>query len=128
MMNTSKIFALSLLLVSPLALARVQCNTTMEFKEIPNIANRIISAEVQLDEHVSTEIYSSDDMRIDAELLEEKDENATICYTIYAKNETGEFQKIMEPVLVPEYGQDATVAFSSTEGDSISIVTNATRI
>jgi hypothetical protein len=127
-MNTSKILAISLLLVSPLALARVQLNTTMQIKGLANVANRTITTEVQLDKNVSAEIYSSDDMRIDAELIDEKDETATIGFTIYAKNENGDFEKISEPVLVPAYGQDATLAIGSTEGDSISIVTNATRI
>jgi hypothetical protein len=127
-MNTSKFLALSLLLVSSVALARVKFNTYMEFNNVSNIPNGNLTTQVELDANVLTEIYSADDMRIDAELLEEKDETATICYTIYAKNETGDFEKISAPVLSAAYGQEANLALGSAEGASINIVANATKI
>lgn len=127
-MNTTKFFALSLLLVSSAALARVQFNTAINFNGFSNIANQTIASETQLDANTSAQIYSSDDVRIDAELIDEKDESATISYAIYAKNEAGDFEKISAPVLVAAYGQDATVAIGSTEGASINIVANATKI
>lgn len=128
-MNTSKIFALSLLLVCPLALARVNCNATMEIKGLPNSADRIITSEFQLDvDNKSTEVYRSDDLTINAQLLAENEETATISYNVYAKNEAGEFVKVSEPVLVPAYGQEATLAIGSTEGDSLNLTLKAHRI
>lgn len=128
-MNSTKVFALSLLLVSPLALARVQCNATMEIKGFENFANRIITTEVQLDvSNQTAEIYRSDDMRIDAQLLAETEETATICYAIYAKNDAGEFVKVSEPVLVPAYGKEASLALGSTKGDNFKMVLNVSKI
>lgn len=127
-MISSKVFALMLLLVCPLALARVQFNTTMELKNSPRYGNRTSTTEIQLDLNTPLEIYNLDDVRIEAELLAEKDENAVICYSIYAKNESDDFEKILAPVLVPGYGKEATLVLGSTSGDGFTLKVIAQKV
>lgn len=128
-MNSAKVFALSLLLVCPFTLARVQFDAHFELKNSPHYGNRILDTQVQLDENnKSAEVYSSEDFKIVAELLSEQENNATACYTIYAKNDLGEFEKIMDPVLVPNYTEEALLGMGSTDGDSFTMTLKAQKV
>ncbi|CAN5215583.1 hypothetical protein BH09DEP1_BH09DEP1_5290 [soil metagenome] len=127
-MITSKVIALSLLLVSPLALARVQMYAKAELKNSPAYGNHRADIVFQIDAKESLEVYNHDNIRVVAELLAEEETTATICFIFYAKNEAGEWEQISAPVLVPNYTSPATLSMGSTNGDIFTIVVEAQKV
>ena len=110
-MISSKVLALSLLLVSPFALARVQLHTQAELKNSKQYGNHSTDITFQIDAHESLEVYNHGNVKVVAELLAEEEANATACFTIYGKNAAGEFEKISAPVIVPNYTDPAMISF-----------------
>lgn len=104
----SKVFALSLLLVSPFALARVNLNTNMEINH--PFPTQTIAAENQLDVKESAVVYDANNMRVEAELLAEQENDALVRYTISAKNAEGAYEVIAAPELCATYGKTATLS------------------
>lgn len=127
-MNLSNVFALSLLLVSPLALARVQMHTQAELTNSPRYGHHKADIVFNIDTNESLEVYNHENIRVTAGLLAEKENNCTIQFAIYAKNEAGEFELISSPVLVPNYTQPAELGIGSTNGDSFSLIVSAKKI
>lgn len=127
----SKFLALSLLLVSPFALARVNLNTNMEINN-PFPQQTIIN-EVQLDTNVSVVVYDANNMRVEAELLQEQENDALVRYTVSAKNAEGVYEAIATPELAVVYGQASVIKLGqkSAEGDQagfLTVIANASKI
>lgn len=116
-MFTSKLFIIALLLSCPFALARVQCNTYVEYNQPEQQKKRTITSEIQLDSHKPFVAYNGEDMRIEATLVSEQDVDATVHYAVYAKNAVGEFELITAPELCAVYGETAQVGLGNTNGD-----------
>lgn len=127
-MNFAKFFALSLLLMSPLALARVHYQVTTQANGFSDETNQATSTELQLDANTSGQIYSNDEIQINVELVEEGEENALMRLTIFAKNENGEFEKISEPTITHAYDQDGILELGATDGKSLVIASRVNRI
>ena len=127
-MITSKVLALILLLVSPLALARVQLHTQAELKNSKHYGHHSTDITFQIDAHESLEVYNHDNVKVVAELLAEEETTATACFTIYGKNAAGEFKKISAPVIVPNYTQPATISMESTDGEIFTMTVKAQKI
>ncbi len=126
-MFNSKILALSLLLVSPLALARVHLNMTMEMNN--PFQTKTITTEADLDANVSIVVYESDDIRIEAELVSEDADRTTVKYTVSAKTAEGLAQLISAPELSLAYGQVGSLTFENkslqTEKAALTITAQA---
>lgn len=119
-MISQKFLALSLLLVSPLALARVQLNAEMH---INSKSTRCIATKVQLDLHESAVVYDSNDLQIAAELLDESDENVHVRYTVSAKNADEVLEIVSAPELCAKYEQPASVSVGQSEqGEEIASI------
>lgn len=118
-MVSSKFFALSLLLVSSFALARVQLNTHMQVNSVLNdcMRNRSITAEVQLDLHESAVVYDAHDIRVEAVLLAENDESVHVRYIVSVKNADNVFEIVSAPELHAEYEQQAILTIGQSEQD-----------
>jgi hypothetical protein len=116
-MISPKIFALSLLLISPLALARVHFTTTIEMTHPSTQNTRTITAEAELENHASVVFHTSDDLLIEAQLLDERDKVAVVRYTVLVKNEQDVYEKMAEPVLHAAYDDIATLKIGQTIGD-----------
>ncbi len=124
----SKFFALSSLAVCSCILAQVKLNTVMEINDALLDSNKTISTEIQLDAHNKAHVYTSNDVRIETELLAEEDENTTASYAIYFKNKAGNFEKFANPVLVATYGQEARLAIGSTNGGILNLALKASKL
>jgi len=122
-MLTSKVFALSLLFVSVLASAKVQFDLRAAVKNSVLYGNRDITVKFQIDEHETLEVYHDNTLKIVAELLSERDDAATICFTIYDHDTT-----IIAPVLIPNYVSPATLSLGSSKGESFTLVVNAQKV
>lgn len=127
-MKLSKVFALSLLLVSPIALARVQMHTQAELKNSPTYGNHKCDIVFNIDANESLEVYNHGNVRVVAELLAEKEDTAVICFTISAKNAAGDWEQITSPVLVPNYTDPAMIGMGSTEGDTFTLTVEAKKV
>lgn len=127
-MISPKVLALSLLLVSPLALARVQLRTQAELKNSKQYGNHSTDIIFQIDAHEFLEVYNQGNIKIVAELLAEEEANATACFNIYAKNAAGEYEKISAPVIVPNYTEPAMISMGSTDGEIFTMTVNAQRV
>lgn len=127
-MFSSKLFALGLLLTCPFALARVQCNTYVELNQPEQQKKRTITTEIQLDANKPFVAYNGDDVRIEATLVSEQDVDATVRYSVYAKNTAGEFELITAPELCAVYGETAQVGMGSTNGDIFTLRLDAQKI
>lgn len=127
-MIPSKVLALSLLLVSSLALARVQMHTKAELKNSPRYGNRTTDIVFQIDTNKSLEVCNHDNIRVVAELLEENETTATIHFTIYAKNEAGAWEKISAPSVVASYTEPAMIRIESNDGLDFTLVVKAQRV
>lgn len=126
-MNLSKVFAFSLLLVSPLANARVQMHTQIELKNDPTYGNRSCDIVFTIDANESFEIYNHDNVRVVAELLAEREDCAIICFNIFAKT-ANEWEKILAPVLAPNHTEPALLHLGSSLGDDFKIIVSAQKI
>lgn len=124
----SRIFALSLLLVSSAALARVQLRTQAELKDSVQFGNRNADITFELNKCEPLEIYNHENIKVIAELLAEDDANATACFSIFAKDETGEFIKVSAPVVNPNYTEPAVVTLASTDGGIFTVNVTAQRV
>ena len=127
-MISSKLFVLGLLLSCPFALARVQCNTYVEFNQTEQQKKRTITTEIQLDTHKPFVAYNGDDMRIEATLVSEQDVDATVQYSIYARNAEGTFELITAPELCAVYGKTAQIGMGNTNGDIFTLRLDAQKI
>ena len=127
-MITSKVLALSLLFVSPLALARVQLHTQAELKNSKQYGNHSADITFQIDAHESLEVYNHGDVKLVAELLAEGEATATACFTIYGKNAAGDYEKISAPVIVPNYTQPAMLSLGSTDGEIFTMTVQAQKV
>lgn len=126
-MMSPKFFALSLLVVSSCAVARVQLSTHLEMSA-PAQQSRTILSEVQLGANETAMVQKDDAMRLETRLLSEDVNEARVCYTISAKNTSGEYEVVAAPVLCAAYGQDAEIAIGSTNGDSLHLTLKAEKI
>ncbi len=134
-MISSKVLAFGLLFSSPFAFATVQLDTSLvakvqvdpneEFTDSKRYSDHTIDTIIQLDTNESQEIYNHDDVKIVAQLLAEEENTATVGFTIYTKNKSGEFQKFAEPVLVATYTEPAGLGMGATSGESIRITIKA---
>lgn len=124
----SKVLVLSLLLVSPLALARVQLHAQAELKNSKHYGNHSANITFQIDAHESLEVYNHGDVKVVAELLAEEEADATACFTIYGKNAAGEFEKISAPVIVPSYTEPAIISLGSTDGEIFTMTVKAQKV
>ena len=127
----SKFLALSLLLVSPFALARVTLNTNMEISY--PFSQQTITNEMQLDANVSVVVYDANNMRVEAELLQEQANDALVRYTVSAKNAEGAYEAIATPELAVIYGENSVIKIGqrSEQGDQtefLTVVANASKI
>jgi hypothetical protein len=127
-MISPKFFALSVLLVCPFALARVQFHTQAELKNAAKQFNHSIDIVFQLDAHESLEVYNRDNLKVVAELLAEEEVTATVSFTISAKNAVGEYEKISAPVLVPNYTDSATISMGSSDGELFTMRVKAQKV
>ena len=134
---TCKFLSLGLLLVCPMALARVQLHTQAEIKNSPRYGDCGTDMEFELDLNESVEICNEGDIRIIAKLLTEKEEVARVSFSVYDKNSAGEYEEIASPELVVNYNDSvrARVAMSSyknhkkDEGESFSVtIINAQKV
>lgn len=131
-MITSKVFALSLLLCSPLVLARVQLNSVVEVNHPLQDGKRTLTTEIQLATDESALICDSNNLRIETSVLSEQQDKATVQYSVYAENREGAYELIAAPVLCAAYGEPATVTFGqkSENGekvDTLKITLNASK-
>lgn len=124
-MISPKIFALSLLFVSPLALARVQCTADMEINHLAQ--NRSISTQVTLDVNESVEVYNNDDTCITAKLLTEDETQANVQYTVSVKNAEGVYEVATTPEVCAIYGDTTAVSIGNTDGDSFTMTLKANK-
>ncbi len=127
-MISSKVLALSLLLVSPFALARVQLHTQAELKNSKQCSNHSTDITFQIDAHESLEVYNHGNVKVVAELLAEEEANATACFSIYAKNSAGEYEKISAPVIVTNYTEPAMISLGSSDGEIFTMTVSAQKI
>lgn len=127
-MLTSKVFALSLLLVSPLALARVQMHTQAELNNSPRYGNHKTDIVFSIDTNESLEIYNHDNVRVVAELLSEEESSCTIGFNISVQNADGQWEQIASPAVRSDYEQPSTVRMGSSEGDDFSIIVSAQKV
>lgn len=126
-MNLSKVFTLSLLLISSAALARVQMHTRAELKNDPIFGNRICDVVFNINVN-ALEIYNHDNIRVIAELLAEKEDNCIVSFTIFAKNDVDQWEQIKNPVLIPNYTETALLRMASSQGDSFTLEVDARKI
>jgi len=124
----SKVLALSLLLVSPLALARVQLHTQAEFKNSKQYGNHSTDITFEIDAKECLEVYNHENVKVLAELLAEEEATATACFSIYAKNAVGEYEKISTPVIVPNYTEPAMISMGSTDGEIFTLTVKAQKV
>ncbi len=108
-MFSSKVFALGIALFSPLIYARVQLSSNIEIDHPLLQTKRCISTEIQLDEHKFLTVCNSEDMRIEIWLLAEKESEAVIRCSVYIKNTEGNFELVLAPQLLANYGTAATI-------------------
>lgn len=125
---TSKVFVFSLLLVSPLALARVQLHTQANLKNSQRYGSHSADATFQIDAHKSLEVYNHENIKVIAELLAEEESCATACFTIYGKNAAGEFEKISAPIVVPNYTDPAMISMGSSDGETFTLTVKAQKV
>lgn len=125
-MAISKILSLSLLLISSLAFARVEFHT--EFKDAKRYPNSTRNVAFQIDSGEFLEIYNLDDVRIVAELLVEEEATATVQFTIYGKNDAGEYAKVVSPVLAVNYAEPAVFSVASSEGENFTMTVQADKV
>lgn len=127
-MKLSYFFALSLLFICPAALARVRMHTHAELKNDPKYGNHTCDLVFEIDAKESLEIFTDEKFKVNAELLSEQDDNATISFTICGKNDTGQWEQISNPVLVPNYTEPALLRLASSQGDSFTLEVDARKI
>ncbi len=127
-MISSKVFALSLLLVCPLALARVQLNADMEITNPSKQYYRGITTEVKLDANVPADAYKSDELHIKVQLLDEQENMVHVRYTVSAINAEGDFVIVAEPELCAVYGDTAKISLGNTNGDTFTMTLQAQKI
>jgi hypothetical protein len=128
-MIRSKILALSLLSISSLALAHVQLHIQLELENAKQLSNHSINTTVQFDEHESLEIYNQGGAKVVvAELLVQEEATATVSFTLYGKNNAGEYETISAPVLVLNYTDPAVFSQSSTNGETIKMTVQAQKV
>ena len=126
-MISTKIGLLSLLCISPQALAYVQCDTDLELRVSPQPERRLaITTKHEL--HKSAVIYASDDMRIEATLVSEQDDSMMLHYAVYASNTEGIFELVTEPKINAYYGQQAGITIGNDLNDVITLQLNAKKI
>lgn len=125
-MITSKVLSLSLLLISSLAFARVEFHA--EFKDAKRYPNSSRNVAFQIDSGESLEVYNLDDVRIVAELLVQEEAAATVQFTIYGKNDVGEYDKISAPVLVVNYAEPAVFSVASSEDENFTLTVQADKV
>lgn len=125
MMMTSKVLVLSLLLVSPLALARVQMHTCAEHKNSAAYGDRSVELTFQIDANETLEVYNKNDVCIVTELLAESEESATARFAISVKNAAGEMERIAEPVVVMNYAETATIGMSTSTDEVFTLMVTA---
>jgi hypothetical protein len=126
-MITPKFFALSLLLVSSCALARVQINAHLKLDRTFPKQTLTRTTQVQLNVH-EERFFNDDELSIGMELISEQENEAQVTYEIFEKNAAGEYVAIAAPVVCVAYGQPATVAIGNTDGDSLCVTLNAEKI
>jgi hypothetical protein len=127
-MITSKILPLVLLLVSPLALARVQLHTQAELKNSKDYCNHSMDITFEIDAHESLEAYNQGDLKIVAELLAEDEATATTRFSVYGKNASGEYNIISAPVIVASYAKPAMISLGSVDGESFTMEVQAQKV
>lgn len=127
-MKLSYFFALSLLLMSPVTLARIRMHTQAKLKNDPKYGNHTCDLVFEIDAKESLEIFADEKFKINAELLSEQNDNATISFAIFGKNDTGQWEQISNPVLVPNYTEPALLRLASSQGDSFTLEVDAQKI
>ena len=115
-MKSSHILALSLLIISPAALARVVVNTDIT---IPG-AYKTYSVEHYLaDEGAVAEVDADDNVRVTATLVTETETEITIMQTISERNpETGEYNDVVTTAVGMPLNQNVQVDFRHQTDES----------
>ena len=126
-MISSKFFALALLLVCPLALARVHVSANIEMNNSQQ-QSRTISTEVALDANEGAVVFDDNTMHIETVLLDQQDNEAHVRYAISIPNAEGNYEIIAAPELCAVYGEVATVSLGNTNGDTLIMAVKATKI
>lgn len=120
-MITSKVLALSLLLCSSFALARVQLNSVVEVGHPIQECKRTLATEIQLDANESIVICDSNSLHIETSVLSENEAEVIVRYSVSVENTEGVYELVAAPVLCAAYGTPATISLgqNSEQGDCI---------
>ncbi|MGC2310082.1 MAG: hypothetical protein WA432_00470 [Candidatus Babeliaceae bacterium] len=126
-MILSKVFPLSLLLVSSLSLARVQLDTQLEIVDASH--KRIISAKVQLDVN-ETVVFdrNCDDLSLEMQLLSENEEGVHVQCNVYDKNAEGIAELIACPEIFAVYDKNAELLISNSDAESFKMTLIAKKV
>jgi hypothetical protein len=133
-MKLSKIVALSMLLVTPFALARVQLDAHFKINHSLENKNRSIATQLPLDaEESPTVIYEDGDLRIEAQVLAELENEVLVRYTLSVKNTHDVYEIVSAPKFRAAYGETATLVLeqktdTDEQCDSLRITLKATKI
>jgi hypothetical protein len=129
-----RVLALSLLLASSMALARVQLHTLVEVKNSKEYGNHNADITFQIDLDESLQVDDDGNVKLMAELQAERESNAGVKFTLYVKNMAGEYEKIFAPFIVPNYTEPAMVSIGShkkgnqSQGESFTITVEAQKV
>lgn len=100
-MVLSRVLALSLLTISPAALARIKLETHIESTK--NSDSKVnVETTTALDANQSTIVYQNEDMIIHAEIINEYENDVEVIIAVSWKNEDGNFNtKATQPFKMP---------------------------
>jgi hypothetical protein len=131
-MISSKVLSIGLLLVSPIALARVQLSSNIEVQFPQENIKRFLATEIKLDTNETAVICDSNGLLVEMSALSEQQDQAVVQYSVFLENVKGEYELVTEPVLRVSYGEMATVSLGQNvdgvQTDSITIKLMATKI
>lgn len=116
----SRILPIGLIVACHFANAHVQIDTCVEFKTKTH-NKRSINAKVKLEAGLPALVHESNDLRIEALVLDEQEKQAIVAFAVHATNGNGEFELVTAPTLSVTYGQTATLNLGSTNGDNFSM-------
>lgn len=122
-MKSSHIFALSLLIISQAALARVTINTQIHAPK----EQRSYIMQHDLTEGETSTVDADESTRVSVTLTEQTDETATIIQAIAAKNDAGEYVDTLVTKIQMPYNQDIQFAVNEAPQQTSPEETDSTR-
>lgn len=123
----AKQLLLSLLLYFSFAAAKVQFSTEIQLEELMCHKNHSSKVVFIIDEQDPLLIFDDNNLKITVKLLEEFDTKATLEFTLFVKNELGEFEIFSKPVVTINYLKEAQVTIKTSVGQVCNLTISAQR-